>query len=227
MTRVQWATLGAYAVLMYTALGPPLQDGGFALLTLVAAHVLLGVGVARWWVLAVPVVLAAAGFFLATDDYGLLAFFGAPVCVLLTALGRGLAYGPVRSRQGVAAFCVLLCALNVGATLVEEIQEGPPLPAAVQRQLPIDVSLLVLCPWEDIDESARPQARASIEVLLRELRERPHHTVTYTFEWAHDDDEVREITVRELAELSIDDLQHGDARGQCAPDVQERLRAAL
>lgn len=64
-------------------------------------------------------------------------------------------------------------------------------------------------------------------MLLRELRERPNHTVTYTFEWAHDGDEVREITVRELAEISLDDLEHGDARDRCAPEVRRRLRAAL
>jgi hypothetical protein len=227
MTRVQWVTLGAYAALMYTALGPPFQDGTFALLTLAAAHVGLGVGVGRWWVLLVPIAVATAGVFLATDDFGLLALFGGPVAVLLTATGRGFAYGPPRFRVGVAGFCALLCVLTAGASVVEEVREGPPLPAAVQRQLPIDVSLVVLCPYEDVNEAERPRARAALEVLLRELRERPNHTVTYTFYWAHSEEEVREITVRELAEVTLDDLEHGDARGPCAPEVRKRLSAAL
>ncbi|MDA0183129.1 hypothetical protein OJ997_22660 [Solirubrobacter phytolaccae] len=224
MTRVQWLALGGYVALVYLALGPPLNDGTLNATVVALAHLLLGLGVARWWVLGVPVAVALAGLYLATDDFGLLALFGGPICVLLTAVGRGLAYAPPKLRAGVAALCAALIAFAFLGDVVTELRKGPPLPATVQRELPVQYSLVVLCPWSDEDQT---RARASIDVLIRELDARPDHTLTYTVHWAHGDEDVRDITVRQLADITLDDLEHGDVRGPCAPDLQRRIRAAL
>jgi hypothetical protein len=226
MTRVQWMALGAYAVLMYLAFGPPLNEGTVDVTVLAFAHLLLGLGVARWWTLALPLVVAVAALFLITEEWGLLAVFAGPVCVALTAVGRLLAY-PARVRVVAAVACGGVCVLALVGDALVELRKGPPLPAAVQRRLPSQNSLLALCPWADDARADQARARASVDVLLRELRQRPNHTVTYTFYWAHSDEEVRDITVRQLADTTLDDLEHGDARGPCAPEVQARLRAAL
>ncbi len=49
--------------------------------------------------------------------------------------------------------------------------------------------------------------------------------MTYTYHYSDDPDERRDITIRELAQEQLHDLELGGRR--CAPDLQRRLRAAL
>jgi len=73
--------------------------------------------------------------------------------------------------------------------------------------------------------TAAQDIRRRAEVLVRELRRRPNHLVTYTYYSAHGDDERRDITGRELAEEQLKDLESNGP--DCDPDLERRLRSAM
>ena len=119
-----------------------------------------------------------------------------------------------------------MLALASGA--VERAQRGPHVPASVQAQLPTDLSLGNLCPGAESSQSVLRDVRARGDRLVAELRARPNHLVTYTYYWAHGGKEQKEITIRQLAEEQLADLESGSVSGpRCAPDLQRQLRAEL
>jgi hypothetical protein len=163
--------------------------------------------------------------------------FGAPL--LLAAPAVGLVVARVARRRGDRARwpALVVCgavALAVPAwTAIEHLRHGPHLPPERQAQLPVDTPLVNLCEASGISRRERRALRASVDVLLEELRERPRHLVTYTYYWADDSPEERDITVRELAEEQLKGLElasesdlavHGR---RCAPGITRRLREGL
>ena len=228
-----WIALAIYVGLLATlatSLYDPFESGrddtwAIALLV-VAVHVALGVAVARWWVLAAPVVAGLAAFFAggAAALAWLILVFGVPIALVATALGALAGWRLGRRAVPVAATLFALAAAPAAWAAVETIKRGtaPHVSAAAQRQLPTEESLASDC--EDESGSASridPKARA----LLRELERNPDALVTYTYYYADDPDEDRrDITVRELAEEALRDLE---ANPGCREDLRRRLEAEL
>jgi hypothetical protein len=225
MALRQWLTLCAYVAIVAVTFGTSLVDAvEWWLLLLVMANVGLGAGVARWWALAVPAVVAVA---LVAVDWLWALVQGVPA-VGLTAVGVLLGRASPRVSVPALVLCGAACALALGLSAYESVRRGPPLPASVQEQLPLKISLGNLCPGAESDPEVTRDVRARGERLVRELRTRPRHTVTYTQYWAHGGEELQEITVRRLAENQLGDLEGGGVSGEdCAPDLMRRLRAAL
>jgi hypothetical protein len=222
--------LAAYVALV-ASLATPIYDPLFAgeddfwgvAVVAAAAHLGLGAAVGRLWVLGLPVAFSVAIFLLGGAEQlaWLAIFLVMPALVVLTAIGLAL------RRVGwiaVPVFAVAALPLLWGGT--EAVRRGEHVPASLERQLPIEYSLGNLCP----DASTPPQLvrrlRRQTEVLIRELGRRPDDLVTYTYYDAHSaDEDRRDITIRELAEEQLDDLETGGRN--CAPDLQRRIRAAL
>jgi hypothetical protein len=224
-----------FGLALYVALGAtlatPLYDPVFAgddewwLLPalLVFAHLGLGAAVGRWWVLALPVVFSFVFFLLGGGDQfaSLWLIVGAPLLLALTAIGlafRRVAWVPIP--------LFALAALPALWAGVETERRGEHVPAALERQLPIELSLGNLCPDASSPPGLVRRLRRQSEVLLRELGRRPDDLVTNTYYQADTADETRrDITIRELAQEQLHDLELGGRR--CAPGLQRRLRAAL
>jgi hypothetical protein len=229
MDRRAGVGLAAYAVLI-ASLATPLYDPLFsgddewwALPgLLVFAHLGLGAAVGRWWVLAVPVV-ASLGFFLQGGAEALAwlwVFVGAPLLLLIT--GIGLAFRRVR---WIPAVLFAVAALPTAWAAAETAERGEHVPASLERQLPLDVSLGNLCPGAESDRAFIRDLRRQTDVMIRELERRPDDLVTYTYYYSDEPEERRDITVRELAEEQLADLEAGGRN--CAPELQRRIREAL
>jgi hypothetical protein len=230
MDRRAGVGLAAYAVLI-ASLATPLYDPLFtgddewwALPgVLVFAHLGVGAAVGRWWVLALPVAVSI-GFFLlggAEELAWLWLIVGAPFLAAVT--GIGFAVRRVRWIPAALFAVAVLPALWAGA---ETAERGEHVPAALERQLPIELSLGNLCPGAESDMELVRDLRRRTDVLIRELGRRPNDLVTYTYYYSHSaDEDVRDITVRELAEEQLADLESGGRN--CAPELQRELRAAL
>ena len=87
--------------------------------------------------------------------------------------------------------------------------DAPRLPTAVQKQLPVELHLANLCPSAETPPRLQRDLRRQARVLLRELDERPHWRLTYTF-YYEEGDETKEITVRDLAEEELEHLKSND-----------------
>lgn len=228
------AALGAVAYLalvlslatpLYEPLASGRDDTWAVALMIGAAHVALGAAVGRGMVLAAPLIFAGV-LFLANGAEALawlIVIFGAPVLFVLT--GVGWALSRLRARTTVAAAAFAIAAAPGAWAAVEHGRRGPHVPSSVQRALPTETSLGNLCSAVEVDPDRRMLAdvRRRAETLVRELRRNPQHTVTYTYYWSDGPDERRDITVRELAEEQLDDLDGGG----CEPELRRRLRALL
>ena len=236
--RVTAIALAAYVVVLgslATPLYAPLPAGrndSWALLVLVAAaHVGLGAAVGRAWVLAVPgtlVLVWLAANVVSGRATGLdwLAFLVvAPVLLALTALGLALGRGRPGRGAAIASGCFGLAVVPAGWAAVETLKRGPPLPRAVQAQLPTDISLGNLCPDAESPPELERRLRHDADVLIRELRRRPNRLVTYTYVSEEDPEERRAITVRELAEEQLKDIESNGPH--CDPALEHRIRAAM
>jgi hypothetical protein len=233
MDRKAGVAVAVYLILvasLATPLYEPLDSGGdqsWALLVLlVSAQAALGAAVSRAWVLALPVGLAIAGF-LADGGTGLAwltLIIGAPALVAFTAAGWAL--GRVLKRPAAVAFGLFAVALVPAAWAAGETrQRGPHVPGSVQAQLPTEISLGNLCPGSDTRPAVERDVRRRAEALIRELRRRPDQLVTYTYYSSDDPQERRDITIRELAEEQLEDI---DSNGpDCDPELERRIRAAM
>jgi hypothetical protein len=229
MDRRAGVGLAAYAVLI-ASLSTPLYDPLFSgddewwalFALLVFAHLGLGAAVGRRWVLALPVAVSL-GFFLLGGAEGLAwlsLIIGAPVLMAVTALGlafRGVRWSPA------PLFAVAALPALWGAA--ETARRGEHVPASLERQLPIELSLGNLCPGAESDPELEQRLRRQTEVLIRELERRPDDLVTYTYHYSDDPEEHRDITIRELAEEQLADIESGGPR--CVPELERRIRAAL
>jgi hypothetical protein len=229
-TEVAVAVYAALVLSIWTPLYEPLSAGrdewwAFVVL-LVAAHLGVGWAVARAWVLALPAALSVAAFVAAgAEELAWLSLFiGLPVLVGVTAAGW-LAGRRADRREPVAIGLVAIALVPVAYATVETIERGPHVPASVQRELPTELSLGNLCPGAEPSGELERDVRRRAETLIRELRARPDHLVTYTFYDAHGPDEQREITIHELAEEQLADIESGGPN--CAPELERRIRAAM
>ena len=135
-------TLVLYAAALATLATPLYEDDILApAVIVVAAHVGLGIGIARWWALIVPVaaVLVLAVF----SPWWLIAL---PPLVGLSALGWLIGIGPRWLRRVAAGTCCALAAVFVLSSGFSYAQRGPHVPADVQNALPTEYSLGNLCP---------------------------------------------------------------------------------
>jgi hypothetical protein len=117
-----------------------------------------------------------------------------------------------------AALAALLAVACDGDGVSDDAERAP---AAIERQLPIDLFLANLCPGTETPRRIERRLRRQAQVLLREARDHPDWLVEFTFYDDHGEDVVREITIRQLAEehlVSIDD--HGSP---CEPELRAQL----
>jgi hypothetical protein len=228
---MEWRPIVSVAVYTVVLVGLALSDTHDLVVwvvVFVAAHVGLGLAVARAWVLAVPVATTLVVLIVDGDNLAewLTTILLSAIPVVFTALGWALGRGPRWLAWPAAGLCA---AGLVGATVavaVDRFRQGPHVAPNVQRALPTEVSLGNLCPEAESPPELERDVRRRADVLLTELRERPRHLVTYTFYYADGGGtERREITVREVAEDQLADLEAGG--GDCAPGLQRRLRALL
>jgi hypothetical protein len=190
---------------------------------LVFAHLGLGAAVGRWWALLLPLAFSLAFFLLggAEELAWLWLILGAPLLVACTAIG--LAF---RRVGWIAAPLFVLAALPTFWAGAETARRGQHVPASLERRLPIELSLGNLCPGAGTEPRIERELRRQTEVLIRELERRPDDLVTYTYYDAHSaDEDRREITIRELAQEQLGDLETGGPN--CAPDLARRIREAL
>jgi hypothetical protein len=213
---------------LYLPLGSGRDDSWALLVLLLAAHLGLGAAVRRRWALALPVAVSITAFVAAgADDLAWVAILvGAPALVAFTAAGSAIGRA-VRPQTGAIAVGFFAVAVVPAAwAAVETMRRGPPLPASVQRLLPTEISLGNLCAGAETAVTVEQDVRQRADVLLRELRRRPNHLVTFTYHAAHGgEDEHRDITVRELAEEQLKDLKSNGPN--CEPDLERRLRSAM
>ena len=234
MDRKAGLGLAVYVILvvslvtpLYEPLGSGRDDSWALLVMLGAAHVALGAAVSRAWVLALPVALSVAGF-LAGGAGGLAwltLIIGPPVLVAFTAAGRALGRA-LKRRSGSIAFGLFAVAFLPAAwATAETVQRGPHVPASVQAQLPTEISLGNLCPGSETPPRVERDVRRRAEALIRELRRRPDQLVTFTYYYSDDPEERRDITIRELAEEQLKDIESNGPN--CAPELERRIRAAM
>jgi hypothetical protein len=233
MDRKAGVALAVYLILVASLVTPlyePLgsgRDESWALLVLLAsAHAALGAAISRTWVLALPVALAIAGFLAGGADglAWLTLIIGAPALVAFTAAGWAL--GHVLKREDAVALGLFAVALLPAAWAVGETRRrGPHVPDSVQAQLPTKISLGNLCPDTDTPPAVERDVRRRAEALIRELRRRPDQLVTYTYYYSDDPQERRDITIRELAEEQLADIESGGP--DCDPELERRIRAAM
>jgi hypothetical protein len=234
--RRAWIAVAIYVALLATlatSLYDPFEtgedDSWVIIVMLSGAHLAVGIAIARAWALMLPVVAAVVGFFASGGEAlsWLVFILELPLAAVLTAIGWliGRRLGP---RAGFAAAPVfVLAALPTAAAAVEtfERSRAPHVPATVQRQLPLDVSLGNLCPGAETPGPLRRDIERRAEVLLRELDRHPDWLVTNTYYPAESPDvEHRDITVRELAEEQLRDLKSGL---DCRLPLRGRLEHAL
>ena len=229
MKRREIVTLVLYAVVTGTAfldIYAPLEQGRddtWALLVLLGgAHVMLGLGVDRLWALALPAIPCWGAYF-AEGGEGLITLvvlFLWPATVVLVGIGYwiGRAVGDVRTVLTAAVSACSLWPFAWAATETIKRSFADHLPAQVQAQLPLDQSLATLC------DGAGNERDARVSALVRELKERPSHLVTYTYYWADDPPEQRDITVREVGEEQLRELE---SQSGCRRALIERIRNAL
>jgi hypothetical protein len=233
--RTAILALGLYAALvvslatpLYEPLGSGRDDSWLLLVLLAAAHLGLGRAIRRAWVLASPVALSIVAFLAAGDDElaWLALLLGTPALVALTAVGWALGRGSGQHNGAIAAGLFIVALVPAAWAALDTTRRGPSLPPSVQSRLPTQISLGNLCPGASTPADLERDVRRRAEVLIREVRRRPTHLVTYTYYSAHGgDDERRQITIRELAEEQLKDI---DADGRnCAPDLARRIRGAM
>jgi hypothetical protein len=236
MGRRAALAVGVYAALVISLVTPlyePLDSGDddwwAVLVLLAAAHVGLGAAAPHTWVLMLPTALSVVWFIAdgATGFAWMALTIGAPALVGLTALGIVLGHLLGRRSGAVAAAGFFSIALMPAVwAAAETARRGSHVPAAVQRQLPIEMSLGNLCPGASTPDKLERDIRRRAEVLIRELQRRPNDLVSYTYYYSDGaDDERRDITVRELAEEQLADLESGGPN--CAPELASRIRNAL
>ena len=137
-------------------------------------------------------------------------------------------------RGAVVAGCAAAVAVALAVELVVEGGEDEPpareLPAADQKRLPIKASLGNLCPGASTPQRFERRLRRQADRLLVELERRPDWLVDYTYYTEQHPPQRTTITVRELGEEALHDLEvFADAGGprECEPELQQQLRAAL
>jgi hypothetical protein len=226
--------VGVYAALMLSLVTPlylPLSSGrddSWVLLALLAAaHVGIGAAIRRPWVFALPVAASVVAF-LAGGAEGLAwmaIVIGAPALVGFTAIGRALGGRVGRQGDAIAAGCCAVALLPMAWAAVETARRGPHVPEAVERRLPMELSLGNLCPGAETPPDLERDLRRRADALIGELRRRPAHLVTYTYHYSEGDDERRDITIRELAEEHLKDMESNGP--VCDPELERRLRDAM
>jgi hypothetical protein len=110
----------------------------------------------------------------------------------------GRAFG--RRADAIAVAFLVVALLPVAWAATETVRRGPHVPPSIQRRLPTDISLGNLCPGAETPPDVE-----------RDVRRRA--------------DEQRDITIRELAQTQLEDMESSGSR--CDPELERRLRAAM
>lgn len=229
MSRRAVVTLVIYGAVLATVLVVPTthdESVGAALFaSLLLGHLVLGIGVARWWALAVPLAFAVVLFVVADDEadaaIGLILVW--PVAMVLTAVGVAIGRRAGTWIAPVVAVLLAVVAAGPAFAVAEWLRRGPPLPAADEARLPIDNPVALICSRHS-DAALDRRLRREVDALVVELGRRPNATVTVTEYYAHYNEDV-EMTVRDLGERRLAELE---AKGpNCEPALQDRLRGAL
>lgn len=229
MVMRQWIALAVYAAII-ASLFTPLYDalpneGAEALVLLLpatAASAAVGAGIARGWALVVPLAAVAAiavDWAAAEVDPTSWPLLFVAALVLLACTGGGIALGraadPGPGPLSAVLFAIAL--VPAGWAVVETIRRGPPAPAAVQDQLPLDISLGNLCPGAGTSPGQEANIRRRADALITAVRARPYDQVTIR----ESDNDQRTITIRRLAREQLDQLEG------CDVELEDRLLAAI
>jgi hypothetical protein len=235
---VRAVALVAYVAVVgsvFTPLYDPLTSGRdqtwWIVGALAAAHGGVGAALRRPRGLLIPLPVAAVAIVTSDGPLAMVAAVVGPVIgVGLIAAGWGLAEAVRRARPGPAAVAALGLGSAVavwGWAAAETIGrfDSPHAPRSLEAQLPNDdLGLGVMCERDAEPDDAR-RARGHLETLIRELRTNPDLLVTFTYTYSDEPSETREITVRELAEEQLNELEEG-FQPDC-PEAERRLREAL
>jgi hypothetical protein len=229
--------LAVYAIefaSLFTPLYEPLTQGrdeSWAILVLLAgAHLALGLAVARVWVVLVPVVPITAAF-VGQGAEGLawvVLFLGLPAAVAATAVGWAVGRAlSERALAGALVAVLVATAWPVAWAGVEQLDRASAshVPESVQARLPTEESLGNLCPGAGTPQRIVRRLERGADLLVRELKRRPDALVSYTYYWEEQPAERRDITVEELAQEQLGDLDSGGPG--CRRDLQRRIRAAM
>jgi hypothetical protein len=231
------AAVVVYALLVATVFTPlydPLLSGddesGWTLVVLAGAHIGAGAALRRCAAFLLPLPVGAAGVVLSESPLETAAAVVGPVLgAALIAVGWGLAIAT--RRGGAAAIASFLVALGPAVwAAIEQIDRSGSrhAPPELEAQLPIELTLGNLCPGAETPAPTVRMLERQAEVLLREVRAHPDWLVTYTYYYSdtEDPEDKREITIEELAQEQLQDLEDF-APGDCRPDLRRRLREAL
>lgn len=221
------ALVGSLATPLYEPLEAGRNDSWAVLVLLAGAHLGVGLMVPRAWVLLLPLALSVASFFIGGAEglAWLVLILGAPVLLAVTALGWLLGRR-LKGRGLPAAVSVFVVATLPGLwAAVETAKRGSHVSAAVQAQLPIKLSLANLCPHSETPGALRRELRRSAQLMINLLQRRPNDLVAYTYYYEDAPDDRRNITIKELAEEQLENLEDGG--GDCAPQLKRQIRAAL
>lgn len=230
MKALAIANYGVRVGSLFTPLYDPLwaghDDSWVLLVLLAAAHLGLGVVVARRWALVFPVAIAGLALAVGLPEgvAGLALVFGLPVLSALTFAGWALASRVARPAALVTAGTALFAIASVAPVWagIETVRRDRPLPPAVQAQLPRDAPLSALCSGREVSGALRARLERGARVLARELRRRPRHVVAFrSFDGGHEGT----ATVRELAVEQLETVEW--AGGRCAGDLERRIAGAL
>ena len=233
---MRWAALAVYAVVvgsyfttLYDSLEPGEDDTWAISLALVAVHLGTGAALRSARALLLPVAVAVIGILMSDGGWEAVgAVVGSVLGVSLLTAGWGLAALAGRVRFGPAAVTAVglapaLVVWTVAAVQTIDRSDSPHAPPSLEARLPNPYDRLSdVCGKVEPEYAAR--LRRKTDVLIRELRNRTELLVTVTYTYSEVPSETREITVRELAEEKLDDMdEHG---GPC-PEVERPLRQAL
>jgi hypothetical protein len=199
------------------------------LLVVLAVGATLGLGALsrRAWSLAGPVVLCCAFIANAASDLAwLIVLFAGPVLLVAALVGWliGRFGGRAGIGVGVAAFGAACVVPVIGIVDTVQRESRPRLPERAAARLPLDVSLGNLCDSAGSDPGFYRDVERRAEALIDELHRRPDHIVTVTVYYAHGGGEDEEnLTVRELAEEELHDLEIGG----CRKKLRQQLRDGI
>jgi hypothetical protein len=189
------------------------------------AHVAIGLafglpGLAAAAISTVLVVIAGDG----GEGTALSVIVTLPAVLICVGAGAGLA------RLGVPEWLALpVIALALAPAVwagVERARRGPHVSPAIEATLPTRRYLTDMCVDGETSRRPDPGLTSQARALLREVERRPQELISWTFFSAHSgDQDRREITIHQLAEIQADSLNDGFAT--CAPALARQLRHAV
>lgn len=203
------AVYAALLLLTATPLFHPLVDDEWPVVVVyLCATIYVGAAIGRLWIMLVGIPVGAVVWLASESTYAiLLVLIVAPILCVAGLVGVALSRVP-----WVRTIALALALAPFVVAVVEHIGRGDHVTPELQRGLPVGT-------FTDVCDRERTGPR--IETLIRELERRPRDLVTYTYEFSDGPDVTRDITLRELADEIIEDLE----AAHCREDLAVQLRA--